>query len=226
VVQRFFARVVHQPRRFCRIIQTSATWIIVNASKTSPFALFAAAVMALSLPAAHAHADATSARDGQRDFDFNLGTWKIHVERLIHPLTGSKTWVALEGTKVVQKIWNGRAQLEQVEADGPNAHIENMGLMLYNPQSHQWSVSFVNSSDGILGSALFGEFKDGRGEFFGPDTYKGRAILVRITWSDITPTTHHLEQAFSADGGKTWESNLEVAITRAPDGARPEPGSG
>jgi hypothetical protein len=198
----------------------------VNASKTSPFAPFAArlvaaALMALSLPAAVAHADAAAVRDGQHDFDFNFGTWTIHVERLLHPLTGSKTWVTLEGTKVVQKIWNGRAQLEQVEADGPGAHIENMGLMLYNPQSHQWSVSFVSSSDGALGSPLFGEFKDGRGEFFGPDTYNGRAILVRLTWSKITPTTHHLEQSFSADGGRTWESNLEVAITRAPDGDRP-----
>jgi hypothetical protein len=193
----------------------------MHASKTSPFTFFAVSLMALSLPAALAHADAAAARDGQHDFDFNFGTWKIHVERLIHPLTGSRTWVTLEGTKVVQKIWNGQAQLEQVEADGPGAHIENMGLMLYNPQSHQWSVSFANSSDGALGSALFGEFKDGRGEFFGPDTYNGRAILVRITWSEITPTTHHLQQSFSADGGRTWENNLEVAITRAPDEARP-----
>jgi hypothetical protein len=191
--------------------------------KTNPFAAFAGAVMALLLPAAPCHADTTPARDGQHDFDFNLGTWKIHVERLIHPLTGSKTWVTLEGRKVVQPIWNGRAQMEQVEADGPNAHIENMGLMLYNPNSRQWSVSFVNSSDGVLASALFGEFKDGRGEFFAPDTYNGRAIMVRIVWSDITPTTHHPEQSFSEDGGRTWEPNLEVKITRAADGARQAP---
>jgi hypothetical protein len=188
--------------------------IIVYAFKTSLFALFAAALMALLLPAAQSLADSTPAHDGQHDFDFNLGTWKIQVERLIHPLTGSRTWVRLEGTKVVQPIWNGRAQIEQVKADGPDAHIENMGLMLYNPKSRQWSVSFVNSSDGILASSLFGEFKDGRGEFFAPDTYNGRAIMVRIVWSDIAPTTHHLEQSFSEDGGKTWEPNLEVAITR------------
>jgi hypothetical protein len=143
------------------------------------------------------------------------------VERLIHPLTGSKTWVTLEGTKVVQPIWNGRGQLEQVEADGPTAHLENMGLMLYNPNSGQWSVSFGNSSDGILGSSLYGEFKGGRGEFFAPDTYNGRAILARLVWSDFTRTAHHLEQSFSEDGGKTWESNLKVTITRAPDAAPP-----
>ena len=159
--------------------------------------------------------------DGQHDFDFNLGTWKIHVERLLHPLTGSKTWVTLEGTKVVRKIWDGRAQVEEVEADGPNFHLENMGLMLYNPKSHQWSLSFVNSSDGVFSPpAMIGEFKNGRGEFFDSEIYQGRAVVVRLAWSDFTPTTHHMEQSFSGDGGKTWESNLKVTLTRAPEGTR------
>jgi hypothetical protein len=191
--------------------------------KRRPYLGAVAGVFGLLFVSALAGEAATNAtvRDGQHDFDFNLGTWKIHVERLLHPLTGSKTWVTLEGTKVVQKIWDGRAQVEQVEADGPNAHLENMGLMLYNPKSHQWSVSFVNSSDGILQPPpMLGEFKSGRGEFFDSETYDGRAIVVRITWSDFTATTHHLEQSFSADGGRTWESNLKVTLTRAPDGTR------
>jgi hypothetical protein len=155
-----------------------------------------------------------AAPDGQRDFDFNLGTWSIHVERLIHPLTGSKTWTSLDGTKVVQKIWGGKAQIEQVKADGPDSHIENMGLMLYDAATRQWSVSFASSGDGSLGSPMFGEFKDGRGEFFSPDTYKGRSILVRLTWFDFASSTHRMEQSFSEDGGRTWEPNLKVTLTR------------
>ena len=159
--------------------------------------------------------------DGQHDFDFNVGTWKIHVERLVHPLTGSKTWVTLEGTKVVRKVWDGRAQTEEVEADGPDFHLENMGLMLYNPKSHQWSTHFVNSSDGVFEPPpMIGEFKNGRGEFFGNEIHEGRAIVVRLAWLDFAPTTHHMEQSFSADGGKSWESNLKVTLTRAPDGTR------
>jgi len=154
-------------------------------------------------------------RDGQHDFDFMAGSWNLHILRLVHPLTGSKTWVTLEGTKVVRPIWNGRAQLEQVEADGPNGHFESMGLMLYNAKSHEWSVNFANGSQGTLSPAAFGEFRGGRGEFFNSDTYNGRTIAVRYTWSDITPTTHHLEQAFSDDGGKSWEPNLKVTLTRA-----------
>jgi hypothetical protein len=174
----------------------------------------------LCIPALAGEArNGTTPRDGQHDFDFNLGVWKIHVERLIHPLTNSKTWVTLEGTKVVQKIWDGRAQIEQVEADGSNLHIKNMGLMLYNRSSGQWNVSFANSSDGILGPPLFGEFKNGRGEFFDVETFSGRAITVRLAWSDFTPTTHHLEQSFSEDGGRTWESNLKVTLIRSSDTA-------
>jgi hypothetical protein len=90
-----------------------------------------------------------------------------------------------------------------------------MGLMLYNAKSHQWTVNFANGAQGTLSPPAFGEFRDGRGEFFDSDTYNGRTIAVRYTWSDITPTTHHLEQAFSADGGKSWESNLKVTLTRA-----------
>jgi hypothetical protein len=154
-------------------------------------------------------------RDGRHDFDFTAGTWKLHILRLAHPLTGSKTWITMEGTKVVRSIWDGDAQLEQVEADGPNGHFESMGLMLYNSKSHEWSVNFANGSQGTLSPAAFGEFRGDRGEFFNSDTYHGRTIAVRYTWSEITPTTHHFEQAFSADGGKSWEPNLKVTLTRA-----------
>src|SRR5438874_11053350 len=83
--------------------------------------------------------------DGQHDFDFEIGTWKTHLRRLQHPLIGSKTWVEYEGTTVVRKVWNGRANLVELEVDGPAGHIEGLSLRLYNPESHQWSLNFSNS---------------------------------------------------------------------------------
>ena len=106
-------------------------------------------------------------RDGQHDFDFEIGTWKTHLRRLVHPLTGSTTWVELEGTTVVRKVWNGRANLIELEADGQPGHFEGLNLRLYNPQSHQWSLNFANSNDGTLNQPTVGEFKNGRGEFAG-----------------------------------------------------------
>jgi hypothetical protein len=153
-------------------------------------------------------------QDGQHDFDFEIGTWKTHLRRLVHPLTGSTTWVEYEGTTVVRKVWNGRANLIELEADGPGGHFEGLNLRLYNPGSHQWSLNFANSSGGGMNQPTIGEFKNGRGEFFDQETLNGRAIFVRFVISDITPDSCRFEQAFSEDGGKTWEVNWVATDTR------------
>jgi len=154
-------------------------------------------------------------RDGQHDFDFNLGTWHTHIRRLQHPLTGSTAWTEMEGTVVIRKVWDGRAQLEEVEADGAAGHFEGLTLFLYNPEAHQWSQIFSNSKDGTVSTPAIGEFKNGRGEFYDQEPYNGRTIQVRVVWSDITPDSHRFEQSFSDDGGKSWEPNFVATLTRA-----------
>jgi hypothetical protein len=158
-------------------------------------------------------------RDGQHDFDFEIGTWKTHLSRLLHPLTGSSTWVEYEGTTVVRKVWDGRANLVELKADGPAGHFEGLNLRLYNPQSHQWSLNFANSNSGTLSQPTIGEFKNGRGEFFDHETLNGRAIFVRFVISDITSNSCRFEQAFSDDGGKTWEVNWIATDPRVKDGS-------
>lgn len=153
-------------------------------------------------------------RDGQHDFDFELGTWKTHLRRLQHPLTGATTWVEYDGTSVVRKVWNGRANLVELEVDGPEGHLEGLSLRLYNPQAHQWSLNYANSGGGTMSQPTIGEFKDGRGEFLDQETFNGRTILVRNVWSNITPESCRFEQSFSDDGGKTWEVNWIAVDTR------------
>ncbi len=124
-----------------------------------------------SAPAASKnHQRPLTEHDGQHDFDFEIGTWKTHLWRLANPLTGSTKWVEYEGTSVVRKIWNGRANLVELEVDGPTGHIEGLNLRLYNPQSRQWSLNFANSRGGTLSPPTIGEFKNGRGEFFSQET--------------------------------------------------------
>jgi hypothetical protein len=168
---------------------------------------------AVAVPAAMIQSSAYE-RDGQHDFDFNIGTWHTQIRRLVHPLTGSTTWVEMNGTVVVRKVWDGRAQLEEIEADGSAGHFEGLTLFLYNPQSHQWSQYFSKSDDGTIAQPAIGEFKNGRGEFYDQEPFNGRSILVRIVWSEITPDSHHFEQSFSDDGGKTWEPNFAATLTR------------
>lgn len=153
-------------------------------------------------------------RDGHGDFDFEVGTWKTHLKRLRHPLSGSTSWIECEGVTTVRKVWNGRANLVELEADCPDGHFEGLSLRLYNPQSHQWSLNFSNSSDGTLSQPTVGEFKNGRGEFFDQEPLNGRAILVRFVISDIAANSCHFEQSFSEDGGKTWELNWIADDTR------------
>jgi len=151
--------------------------------------------------------------DGQHDFDFALGTWKTHLKRLQHPLTGSGTWVEYEGQSVVRKVWNGRASIEEFEASGPG-HIEGLTLRLYNPESHQWNQVWSTSDDGTPSQTMTGEFKNGRGEFFDQEPFNGRTVYVRWVWSDITPNSCRFEQSFSDDGGKTWEVNWANTYSR------------
>jgi hypothetical protein len=153
-------------------------------------------------------------RDGSHDFDFEIGTWKTHLKRLTKPLTGSTTWVEYEGTTVVRKVWNGRANLLELEVDGPAGHIEALSLRLYNPESRQWSLNFANSNGGSLSQPTIGQFTSGRGEFYDQETFNGRTIFVRFVISDITPNSARFEQSFSDDGGKTWEVNWIATDTR------------
>lgn len=149
----------------------------------------------------------TTQRDGQRDFDFEIGTWKTSLRRLVRPLTGSTTWVEYEGTTVVRPVLDGRANLAELKVEGAAGRIEGLSLRLYNPQSRQWSLNFANIGDGTLSEPSIGEFRDGRGEFYSHEKFDGRAIQVRFVITKINDDTYRFEQAFSGDGGKTWEVN-------------------
>jgi hypothetical protein len=177
----------------------------------------AAAAPASAAPAA---LTAPAVRDGQHDFDFEIGTWRTELRRLKHPLSGSQEWVSYSGTSVVRRIWDGAANMVELKVDGPAGHLEALSLRLYNPQSHQWSLNFANRAGGQMSATpSIGEFHDGRGEFYDQEMFGDRAILVRFVISDITPNSVRFEQAFSADGGKTWETNWIATDTRVPDPA-------
>lgn len=148
-----------------------------------------------------------AAADHAHDFDFEFGAWTTKLQRRLRPLTGSNEWVSYEGRSVVHPLWSGGANVGELDVQGPAGRIEGLTLRLYNPQTGQWSIRFANRRDGDLGLPMIGAFKDGRGEFYNQEMFGGRAIFVRFIFSDVTPRSFRLEQAFSDDGGKTWEAN-------------------
>lgn len=149
-----------------------------------------------------------AARDGQHDFDFEFGSWDVTLRRLTSPLSGSDTWVECSGLSVVRKVWDGKANLGELEVDCPGGHIQGLSFRLYDPESRQWYIRWATSRDGELGPPMIGGFDgNGRGEWYNQEEFRGKAIYVRFIFSDITPATFRFEQAFSADGGRNWETN-------------------
>jgi hypothetical protein len=179
------------------------------------FALLIALIFAPLATFAQADSSPKPAQDAhQHDFDFEFGNWHTRIRRLVQPLTGSDKWMDLDGTSVVRKLWDGRGNLGELDVANPTLHLQGISLRLYNPETQQWSIFWANSKDGELGKPMIGDFKNGRGEFYNQETLRGTAIFVRFIFSDITPTTFRLEQAFSADGGKTWEPNWIATFTK------------
>jgi len=163
-----------------------------------------------------AAADAAQ-RDGQHDFDFIFGRWKIHMKRRSRAARGADTWTEFDGYSVYHSIWDGRANLNEFEADGPSGHIEGLTLRTYNPHTHQWSLHWASSRNGILAPPQVGQFRDGRGEFYAQDVLGGRSVFVRYVWSKMTADSARFEQAFSSDGGRSWDVNWISDMRRMAD---------
>ncbi len=155
-----------------------------------------------------------SEHDGRTDFDFFIGCWKGHNWRLRERLKGSNDWEEFEGISVARKVLGGLGNIDEVTMDRETGRLEGMTLRLYNPNSQQWSLYWASSLDGILQTPLIGNFVDGRGEFYSQELFEGRSIFCRFIWSNITETSCRWEQAFSTDGGKTWETNWIAEFTR------------
>jgi len=162
-------------------------------------------------------AQSVQQRDGAHDFDFLIGDWKAHVKRLPDRLVGSTAWIEYEGISRHKKILDSNANFEEFEVDNPekHLHIKAQTLRLYNPDSHQWSIYLVDADKGTLGlPPVVGQFTGTRGEFYDQEEYKGRSILVRYVWTNISPKAARMEQAFSDDGGKSWEANWICELFR------------
>ena len=144
-----------------------------------------------------------------------MGKWKTHTSRLLHPLTGSNVWVELDGVTEVHEVWGGRANLAEYKANGTNAHIELLSLRWFDPTTHEWTLDFSTPGAGTFGVPSVGQFHGGRGNFYDYEPVNGRNVLVRFSIWKISDREAQSEQAFSDDGGRTWEVNWINRYTRA-----------
>ncbi|HTC48647.1 MAG TPA: hypothetical protein VK722_15080 [Candidatus Aquilonibacter sp.] len=156
-------------------------------------------------------------RDGSHDFDFLIGDWKAHVRRLPDRLNNSNVWDEYDGISNHHKLLDSNANFEQFEVTSADKklHIKAQTLRLYNPATRQWSIYLVDLDNGTLDAPpVVGGFTGKRGEFFHQENFKGRTILVRYVWLDISPNSSRMEQSYSPDGGKAWEVNWICELSR------------
>jgi len=152
--------------------------------------------------------------DGRNDFDFLMGTWKVRHRMLKDRLKGSEEWIEFEGDTVARKILNGIGNLDNNLIHMKTGPVHAITLRLFNPTSREWSIYWSTDRTGILDVPVIGGFKDGVGQFYSQEVFEGRHIYSRFIWSKITATACQWEQAFSEDGGKTWETNWVMEFER------------
>jgi len=186
-------------------------------------AVFVAALVALaSASAVRASQDNPSKIDapnlsGLHDFDLRVGKWTAHHRRLKERLAGSHEWQEFEGTCDFRSLMDGWANMDENVFDMPGGVYRGVTLRAYDPKTGQWAIWWLDLRNpfGDLDPPVKGRFENGVGTFYADDTLRGKPIRVRFIWSKITATGAHWEQAFSPDGGKTWETNWTTEFKRA-----------
>jgi len=152
---------------------------------------------------------------GTGDFDFFVGSWDGRHRRLRARLAGCDEWDEFSSTTRCWSLLGGAANIDELSV--PDRGFSGLSLRLLDPASGNWSIYWANSRDGVLQlPPVVGRFDGGVGLFFSDEVQEGRPVRVRFTWSEITPASARWDQAFSADGGQTWEPNWIMEFTRRP----------
>ena len=148
------------------------------------------------------------------DFGFQTGEWRVRHRKLRTRLAGSTDWFEFGGTCRAFEVMGGEANVEDQYLDDPTGAYRASAFRRLDREAGQWSIWWHDARSGVLDPPVTGRFKEGVGTFFADDTLNGQPIRVRFVWSGITADSARWEQAFSADGGATWEVNWTMDFER------------
>lgn len=152
-------------------------------------------------------------RDGSRDFDFLMGEWQVH-HRSMSPAT--REWMEYDGTCQARLMLDGRGNFEEHVLGSPRGTYRAVGFRTYDAKTGLWAIWWIDgrAPHGPVDPPVKGRFEDGVGQFFSDDVVDGKPRRTRYTWSQITPRSARWDQAYSLDGGKTWETNWVMSFVR------------
>jgi hypothetical protein len=150
-----------------------------------------------------------------QDFDFLHGVWNVRHRRLKERLTSSDEWEDFAGTSVTRPILSGGGNIEENFIEFPQGAYRAIALRSHDTVSNSWAIWWLDARHPhVLDVPVIGGFNDGVGTFLADDVFHGRPIKVRFLWSDISKDACCWRQAFSADGGRTWETNWVMEFAR------------
>jgi hypothetical protein len=151
------------------------------------------------------------------DFDPLVGRWRVRHRRLRDRLAGCNEWAEFEGVTDFQLLLGGQANVDDNVLDAPAGRYRAATLRAWDPAAKQWSIWWLDSRyPRDLGVPMVGHFEGGDGVFYCDDRWRDQPIKVRFLWLRTRTDTPHWEQAFSPDGGNTWETNWEMDLSRMP----------
>jgi hypothetical protein len=183
--------------------------------KTTAAICIAATLLCDPVFAIPAAAGETAMTDHAHDFDFLIGKWRVHHRRLKERLANNHDWVEFEGTCELTMTMGGQGTMDDNFIGLPSGGYRAMGLRGYDPKTQTWAIWWLDARDPHkIEPPVMGNFQNGVGTFEGDDIFNAKPIKVRFQWSRITANSAHWEQAFSPDGGKTWEMNWAMDFTR------------
>lgn len=163
---------------------------------------------------------APAPKPGAGDFDFLHGRWQITNRKLLKPLSGQDEWETFTATNECWGLPGGGVNYDKFEAPTWRPGYVGRTIRVFSPETGRWSIFWLNTKtaglkpDGQFDTPVVGQFKGDVGIFEGPDIWEGKPILVRYTWTRVAVDKARWEQAFSTDGGKTWETNWKMEQTR------------
>jgi hypothetical protein len=158
--------------------------------------------------------DSGAEHDGRTDFDFLIGHWTVHNRRLRERLKGCTEWEEFQSNCRARAILGGLGNLDEFTLERASGRVEAITVRLYNPAAREWSIYWAASGSGRFDVAMVGRFEGPRGEFYSQEIFEGRHIFNRFIWTVRSPGSCRWEQAYSEDGGKTWETNWIMEFVR------------
>ncbi len=154
--------------------------------------------------------------DQPTDFDFIIGDWSVIHRRLNARLQGCKDWTEFRGTSSTRKILAGFGNVEDNVLQFPDGAVRAVAIRSYDPGTRTWAIWWLDGrAPHSLDTPVVGGFSGTVGTFMANDVLDGRPIQVRFLWRTHPGASPTWEQAFSADGGASWETNWTMEFQRA-----------